>query len=65
MLYPDNLLEKLTSYFSTKGVLSNDIPQIIDAFTFKKMAKGNSLQKKEKPVNTWHLLPKVSFNIFI
>jgi hypothetical protein len=58
-------LEKLTSHFLAKGVSSNDIPQIVDAFTFKKMAKENSLQKKEKQANTWHLLPKDSFNIFI
>jgi len=41
-------LEKLLSYFLAKGVSSNDIRQIIDAFTFKKMAKGDLFAEEGK-----------------
>jgi CTP:phosphocholine cytidylyltransferase-like protein len=57
-------LEKLISYFSAKGVSFNDIPQIIDAFTFKKMAKGDLFAEEGKTSKYLAFITKGLFQYF-
>jgi len=57
-------LEKLISYFSAKGVSSSDITQITNAFTFKKMAKGNFFVEEGKTSKYLAFISKGLFQYF-
>ncbi|HEX5149808.1 MAG TPA: hypothetical protein VFW07_00085 [Parafilimonas sp.] len=58
-------MEKLVSYFSAKGISSNDVGQIIDAFTFKKMAKGDLFAEEGKASKYLAFITKGIFQYFI
>ena len=57
-------MEKLISYFSAKGISSSDIPEIIDAFTFKKMAKGDLFAEEGKTSKHLAFITKGLFQYF-
>jgi CRP-like cAMP-binding protein len=57
-------LEKLISYFSAKGISSNDISQIINAFTFKKLSKGDFFAEEGKTSQYLAFITKGLFQYF-